>query len=88
MDNAQAYNVRKKINDKWTTVGNVGKNKYDQYQLGLRCTPALKKLISEMTDDAWVNFSLFPKSDEAKFPADDRADVNQPSPTLDDKIPF
>jgi hypothetical protein len=58
--------------------GNVKKNQYGNYSLGLKVTAELRKVVEETADGGWINFSLFPDDGERKpkpsYAGDDRTD--------------
>lgn len=58
------FKVSKKIEDKWTTFGNIKPNKWDKLSLGIRCTAQLKKLIADIPEGEWINFALFDDKDQ------------------------
>lgn len=74
MEDGKKYKVTMKINNAWQTLGNIAKNKYDRWSLGLRVTPELKSVINGTPDGTWVNMSLLevtPKSDKPEEPKDE-----------------
>lgn len=82
MDDTRTYKVSaKRANGKFWGFGNLKKNQYGNWSIGMKVTPELKELINS-NDGKWVNFSLF--EDDKKEPTK--------SPTagavLSDDIPF
>ncbi len=73
------YKVSQKAADgKWRQFGNVSKNKYGNFSLGMKVTPELRKLLADAKEGGWLNFALFedagerkpaarPEQDEIKF---------------------
>ena len=54
------YLVKKKREDgKYFTYGSVKKNKFNNYQLGLKVTPELRELLAGVDDGSWINLNLF-----------------------------
>ncbi len=66
------YKVSKKVDDKWLSFGNVRNNKFDKLQLGLRATALLKKMIADLPEGEWINFSLFPEDKPAENRGNDQ----------------
>lgn len=64
MDNS--YAVKTKHEGKFLTVGNVKKNKFGNYALGLKMGPVLRNLLANAKDGDWVNLSLFEDDGEKK----------------------
>jgi len=64
------YSVKKKnAQGKFWSFGNVKKNQYGNYQLGLKVTTELRALVESSKEGEWLNFSLFKDEDERKEPA-------------------
>lgn len=94
---ANNYSAKRKDKEgKWKTFGNVKKNQYGNYSLGLKNTPELKALVNSSAE--WINFSLFIEKEKPEYaPA-----VNQQGQTyeqaksngyqtqdeMNDEIPF
>lgn len=54
------YTVKRKGDDgKYFTHGNVKKNQFGNYSLGLKVTAELKALVQLAELGSWLNFSLF-----------------------------
>lgn len=70
------YNVSAKVKGKWWTFGKINKNKFDNYQLGMKKTKELVEFINSVESGKYINFALFePKGDVAE-------------PKFNDEIPF
>jgi hypothetical protein len=65
-----SYKISAKRNDKWWTYGNLKKNQWGNYTIGMKVTPELMALL-EGKQGQYVNFSLF--EDEGKKPATPQA---------------
>lgn len=55
---------RKNAEGKFWQYGNLKKNKFGNYSLGMRATADFKKLVADTTEGEWINFNLF--KDEGK----------------------
>lgn len=93
------YKLSKKPTDgqKWFTWGSFRKNKWGNYQASFKVTPEFKKLINEVADGEYINFSAF--EDKKDIDAHNQAKGNGYAPDyeavssgavegLDDEVPF
>lgn len=60
------YTVKTKHEGKFLTIGNVRKNQFGNYQVGLKMGPVLRSLIANAKDGDWVNLSMFVDDGEKK----------------------
>ena len=52
--------IKRKMTDgKYFTFGNVKKNQFGNYSLGLKVTPQLIALLQSAKEGEWVNLNLF-----------------------------
>lgn len=80
------YTVKRKGEDgKYFSYGNVKKNQFGNYSLGLKVTPELKALVQLAEIKSWLNFSMFDEKPKEQKPSDP-----QEPPPYDDgsEIPF
>lgn len=60
------YLVKRKHEGKFLTFGNVKKNQYGNFSLGMKVGPLLKDLVANAKDGEWLNWSLFTDDGEKR----------------------
>jgi len=77
MEGGKQYKVSAKKDGKWWSFGNLKKNQYGNWSIGLKVNEDLKNLIRSKNDGEWLNLSLFedkPK-DKASSPVSNNDDL-------------
>lgn len=86
MDKEKQYTLKAKLNGKFWSFGNLKVNQYGNWQIGMKASEDLQKLI-DGANGGWINFSIFEKEDK---PAPAQATHAAPvaSHAVEDEIPF
>jgi hypothetical protein len=88
MDDTKTYKVSaKRSTGKWWTFGNLKKNQYGNWSIGIKVTDELKELVAA-NDGKYLNFSLFEEQEKRDVPAEAKAGIAQLNSITDDEIPF
>lgn len=75
----------KNSSGKWWSYGNLKKNEWGNWNIGIRATAELKEKLNAVEEGGWVNFSCF-ADDGEQSPATNSA--TNDSPVESDSIPF
>lgn len=77
------YNLSKKnAEGKWWSWGTRSQNQWGNYQVSFKITPEFKKMISELPEGSWLNFSEFEQKE--KQTEHDKAKTNGYQPQGDE----
>lgn len=92
MNEDTTYKVSAKRPDtgKYWTYGNLKKNQWGNWSLGMKVTPELIKLL-ESKDGGYVNFSLFADDEKREVPTEAKEGIKKlNTPVFDDSdtVPF
>ena len=82
---------KKNGGEKWWTWGNFRKNKWGNYQASFKVTPEFKKLINDVPDGEYINFSAFEDKKEVDSHNEAKGNAYQPQQSyadMDSEVPF
>lgn len=90
MDDSKQYAIKTKINGQYFTLGNLKKNQWGNWAIGLKNSPELQNAILGVETGKWLNLNVFeerPRDTSAARSAPQRQEAPQ-VPDLNDDLPF